>query len=167
MSMSSLVLELQQFSFIRDWPEIRKLEILPSEFCLICGDWDELGIRNLARSFLTKCYWMLENARVFTVREILREKQQGGVKLPPPPTQIRVNNWEIWSRVPFWGSLQKLDLPVCQKMPKTKNVWKHPLCMFRKIRVNRQVNLLQGAPKKGFFCHILIPFHLLMQNDLN
>ena len=32
MSISSLVLELWQFSFIRDWPEIRKSEIPPSDF---------------------------------------------------------------------------------------------------------------------------------------
>ena len=38
MSVSSLVLELWQFSFIRDWPEIRKSEISPSEFCPISGD---------------------------------------------------------------------------------------------------------------------------------
>ena len=37
MSISSLVLELWQFSFIRDWPEIRKSEIPPSEFCPISG----------------------------------------------------------------------------------------------------------------------------------
>ena len=43
MSISSLVLELWQFSFIRDWPEIRKSEIPPSEFCPISGDWDKFG----------------------------------------------------------------------------------------------------------------------------
>ena len=61
--------------FIRDWPEIRKSEISPSEFYLISGDWGELGIPNLAR----KCYWMLQNARVtaFTV--------SWGIKLLPPP----------------------------------------------------------------------------------
>ena len=47
MSISSLVLELWQFSFIRDWPEIRKSEIPPSEFCPISGYWDELWIPNL------------------------------------------------------------------------------------------------------------------------
>ena len=41
MSMSPLVLELLQF------PEIRKLEIPQSEFCLTLGDWDELRILNL------------------------------------------------------------------------------------------------------------------------
>ena len=44
MSTSSLVLEFWQFSFIRDWLEIRKLEIPPSEFCQITGDWGELQI---------------------------------------------------------------------------------------------------------------------------
>ena len=44
MSISSLVLELWLFSFIRDEPEIRKSEILPSEFFSISGDWDELWI---------------------------------------------------------------------------------------------------------------------------
>ena len=79
MSISSLVLELWQFSFIRDWPEIRKLEIPPSEFCTISGDWSEKGIPNLAWMFLMKCYWMSQNARVtaFVASELLRENQQG------------------------------------------------------------------------------------------
>ena len=95
MSLSSLVLELWQFLFLRDWPEIQKSEILLSEFCSISGDWGKLGITNLALKFLIECYWMLENAKVtaFTVYELLRKDQQGGggggVKLPP--TQIRVN----------------------------------------------------------------------------
>ena len=80
MSISSLVLELWQFSFIRDWPEIRKSEILLSEFCPISGDWGELGIPYLARMSLINCYWMLQNARVtaFIVSELLRENQQWG-----------------------------------------------------------------------------------------
>ena len=87
MSISSLVLELWQFSFIRDWPEIRKSEIPPSEFWQISGDWGELGIPNLARMSPIKCYWMLQNARVtaFTVFELLKENQQG-IKLPPATT---------------------------------------------------------------------------------
>ena len=44
MSISSLVLELWQFPFIRDWPDIWKSEIPSSDFCLISGDWGELGI---------------------------------------------------------------------------------------------------------------------------
>ena len=87
MPISSLVLELWQFSFIRDWSEIRKLEIPPSEFCPISRDWGKLEIPNLARMSLMQCYWMLQNARVtaFTVSDLLRENQQG-VKLPPPLT---------------------------------------------------------------------------------
>ena len=44
-SISLLVLELWKFSFIWDLPEIRKLEIPPSEFCSISGDWCKLGIQ--------------------------------------------------------------------------------------------------------------------------
>ena len=86
-SISSLVLELWQFTFVRDWPEIRKLEIPPSEFCPISQDWGELGIPNLAPMTLIKFYWMLQNARVtvFTVSELLRENQQKGNINPHPP----------------------------------------------------------------------------------
>ena len=56
MSISSLVLELWKFSFIRDLPEILKLEILLSEFCQISGNWSELRIPNLAQTSLMKCY---------------------------------------------------------------------------------------------------------------
>ena len=62
MSISSFVLELWQFTFIRDWPEIWKSEI-PS-FCSISKDWGELGIPNLARMSVMKCSWMLRNTRV-------------------------------------------------------------------------------------------------------
>ena len=73
-----MVLELWQFLFIRDWPEIRKSELPPSEFFQISGDWGKLEIPNLAQIFLMKYYWMLQNARVtaFTVSELLRENQQ-------------------------------------------------------------------------------------------
>ena len=56
MSVSSLVLEILQFSFIRDWAKIWKLEIPLSEFCPIFEDWGEWEIPNLARTFLIKCY---------------------------------------------------------------------------------------------------------------
>ena len=46
---SLLVLELYQFLFIRDWPEILKSEIPSSEFSPISGDWGKLGIPNLAQ----------------------------------------------------------------------------------------------------------------------
>ena len=95
MSISSLVLGLWQFPFIRDWWEIRKSEIPLSKFCSISGDWDKLRIPNLAWTFLIKCQWILQNARVtaFTVFRIIKGKPTGrGVKLPPPPSpsQIRV-----------------------------------------------------------------------------
>ena len=75
MSISSLVQELWQFTFIRDWPEILKSGIPLSEFCPISGDWGELGIPNLAKMSLIKCYYKLQNVKVtaFTVSELLRE----------------------------------------------------------------------------------------------
>ena len=74
-SISSLVLEFWQFSFTRDWPEIRKSEIHPSEFFPISEDWGKLWIPNLARMSLIEFYWMLQNAMVtaLTVFELLRE----------------------------------------------------------------------------------------------
>ena len=79
MPISSLVLKLWGCSFIRDWPEFRKLKVPPSDFLLISGDWGRLGIPNLAWMSLIKCYWMLLNAKVtaFTISELLREYQQG------------------------------------------------------------------------------------------
>ena len=59
MSISSLVLELWQFYFKRDWAEIRKSEIPQSEFCPLSGEWGELRIPNLARMSLLKCHWIL------------------------------------------------------------------------------------------------------------
>ena len=65
---------------MRDLPENHKLEIPPSEFFPISGDWGKLGKTNLARVFLMKWYLMLQNARVtvLTVSELLRENQQSG-----------------------------------------------------------------------------------------
>ena len=82
LSISSLVLELWQFPFIRDWPEIQKSEILPSEFCAISGDLGELGIPHLSQISLIKFYSILQNSRVtvFTVSELLSKSQQ----YPPP-----------------------------------------------------------------------------------
>ena len=83
--MSLLVLELLDFSFIRDWPEIQKPEIPPSEPCQTYGDWFKLGIPNKSKMFLMKCYCMLQNARVvaFTVFALLKTNQQGGGKITP------------------------------------------------------------------------------------
>ena len=84
-----LFLELWQFSFIMDWPEIQKLEIPPSGFCQISADWDMLWIPNLTRMSLIKSYWFLQNIRVtaYTVSNLLRKNQQG-VKLPSPPPRL-------------------------------------------------------------------------------
>ena len=87
MSISSLVLELWQFTSIRDWPEIRKPEIHLCEFCPISGYWGELGIPKLTEMSLIKYNWMLQNAGVtaFTVSALLKENQQGGKITAPAP----------------------------------------------------------------------------------
>ena len=93
MLVSLLVLELWQFSLIKDWSEIQQSEIHPSEFCPISGDWGNLGIPGLIEMLLMNCYWMLQNTRVtaFMVFELSRETQQGmgwkgvGVITPHPP----------------------------------------------------------------------------------
>ena len=78
MSLSWLVVELWQFLFIKDWPEIQKLEIPSPAFCPVSGHWDELRIPNFTRMSIIKSYWMLQNGRVtaFIVSELLRENQQ-------------------------------------------------------------------------------------------
>ena len=50
------------------------------KFCEISGDWDKLGISNLAQRFPIKFYSMLENAMVtaFIASDLSRENQQGG-----------------------------------------------------------------------------------------
>ena len=82
---SSFLLRLS-YIFVRDWPEIRKLEIPPSEFCPISEDWGKIGIQDLGGMFLIKSYLVLQNSRftAFTVPELLRENQQRVVKIPPP-----------------------------------------------------------------------------------
>ena len=92
MSISSLVPELRQFFFTRDWPEIRKSEIPPSEFCLISADWSELWVPHLAGMSLIECYWLPQNSRViaFTVLDLLREIQLGGGKITPLPHPFRL-----------------------------------------------------------------------------
>ena len=48
----------KQFTLVNDWPEIRKSEIPPSEFCPISGDWVELWIPNVS----DVCNEILQNA---------------------------------------------------------------------------------------------------------
>ena len=92
-SISLPVLELWEFSFIRDWPEIQKSEIPQSEFRPISPVWGKLQIPNLARLSLTDCSWMLKNSRVtaFTVFYLLSENhldegggEGGGIPFYPP-----------------------------------------------------------------------------------
>ena len=81
------VLELWQFLFIRDRPEIWKLEIPPSEFCPISEDWSELGIPNLARMFLECC--KMSGLQLL----LLTFYFYRGVKLLPPPSRLGLINY--------------------------------------------------------------------------
>ena len=109
MSISPLVLELSQFSFIRDWPEIRKSKISPSEFYPISGDWGKLGIPNFVLMLLIKCYWVLQNTRVtaFTISELLEsnlsKKSISGLK----------SRKIIWAKCPkkeyYWLNTEKMN----------------------------------------------------------
>ena len=72
MSISSIALELQQFSFIRDWPEIRKSEIFALRFAQYLGSGvTKLGILNLKRMSLIKCCWMLQECCERPIRVLL------------------------------------------------------------------------------------------------
>ena len=117
MSISSLVLELWQFSFIRNWPEIQISKIPP--FFPISGNWDELETPNLVRVSLMKCYWMLQNAKVTasTVSELLRENQHGtGVSNYLLPIQIKsITSFDILdssNQNPFVNIIFKLTITV-------------------------------------------------------
>ena len=98
MSISLLVLELWQFSFIRDWPEIRKSEISPSELCPISGDWSKLWVPNLAQMILILCYWILQNSRVTA---FYRSGFYRSWVIPPShtTTQIRVKRTKIQQKI--------------------------------------------------------------------
>ena len=62
------------------------------------GEWKKLGMPNLARISVIKCYWMTQNARLtaFTVFELLRENKQG-VKLLLL-NQIRVKKKDLFQK---------------------------------------------------------------------
>ena len=88
-----LVLELWRFFFIRVWPEIWISEIPPSEFCPISGDWDKLGIPNLARIFSNEILLNAPKCQGYSFYHfwIIKGKPTGGGVKLPSTTQIRVN----------------------------------------------------------------------------
>ena len=89
MLVSLVVLELRLF-FFRDWPEIWKSEIPPSEFSPIFGDWDKLGVPSLAQFFVIKSYYMLQGYSFYAFW-VIKGKPTWGVKLTPA-TQIMVKS---------------------------------------------------------------------------
>ena len=90
MSISSLVLELWQFSFIRDWPEIRKSEIPTSEFCPLSEDWSKFGANVSNRMLLNAAKFQgYSFYRFWVIKGKPTEGGAGGGKITP--TLIRVN----------------------------------------------------------------------------
>ena len=81
----SLVLELWQIYFIKDWPEIGNTPVwvLPNIW-----RWGELWITNLAQMFLIAYYWMLQYASGYSLYRfwVIKGKPTEEVKLPLPPT---------------------------------------------------------------------------------
>ena len=132
MSISSMVLELWRFS-LRDWPEIQKSKIPPSEFYPISGAGGKVRIPNMARMSPIKCYWMLQNARVtaFTVSELLKENQQSGGKITYPTPRLglmrkklAIKQYVIWSE----------NLNVVKNLSIIKNEKKFPGEYFQNIK---------------------------------
>ena len=74
---SFLVLELWQFFFIRDWPEIRKSEIPMSEFCPIPGEWCKLPYAAKCQVYSFYRFWVIKG-----------KPTGGGIKKLPPPTRL-------------------------------------------------------------------------------
>ena len=88
MSISSLVLELWQFTFIRDWPEILKWEIPCLSFAQYLGlvrD-TKFGSNVFNEMLLNSAKWQGNSFYRFSV---IKGKLAGGSKITPP-TQIRV-----------------------------------------------------------------------------
>ena len=83
--------ELWQFSFLREIDQKsgnRKYHHLSFAQYLETG---RVRDTKLVRMSLMKCHGMLQNARVtaFTISELLRENQQGRVKITPPRLGVR------------------------------------------------------------------------------
>ena len=84
MSISSLVLELWQFSFLTDWPQIHRSEISPSLNCPIPGDWvrDAKYGTNVSNKMLLNAAKVYSYVRFWVIKG---KPTDGDLKLPPPP----------------------------------------------------------------------------------
>ena len=85
MSISWLAMEFWQFSFLKDWPEIRKLEIPLSEF------------------FSTKFRMNVSNKKIVNIAKcqgysfyrfwVITRKSNGGEIPPPPPPRLALRHY--------------------------------------------------------------------------
>ena len=122
-SISLLVLQLWQFSFIRDFRNTT--DIRNTTIWVLSNIWRPGQVRDtkFGTNILIKRNWMLQNARVtaFIVPELLRENQQRSMKLPHP-TQPRLGLKTIqrWHCCKIWG-IKWSQVVADQKHPKTKD----------------------------------------------
>ena len=102
MIISSPAPELWQFTFIRGLPGIRKLEIPPSEFCPISGDWER--VRDNKFETVVSSEILLNAAKCqgcnFYRFRVFKGKPTGGVgggKITPSPhpTQIKTKQCQL------------------------------------------------------------------------
>ena len=95
MSISLLVLQVKQF-FLRNWPEIWKSEIHPSDFCPIFGEWSELGIPNLTGMFYNEKLLNPAKCQVYSYRFwVITRKPTWGKNIPTTHHSSWVEmNWE-------------------------------------------------------------------------
>ena len=115
MSISALTLELWQFSFIKDWPEIRNRKY---PVCVFPNIWRLELVRDtkFGMNVSNKILLNTANARVtaFTVSKLLRENQQewgrGGKITLHPPTLIRVKNNKLLNGCFYLQNKREWDL---------------------------------------------------------
>ena len=90
MSVSLLALELWRFSFVRDWPEIQKSEIPPSEFCPISRQVinTKFGTNVSNRMLLNVA--KIQGYSFYRFWVIKGKPSGGGGGITPTPTQVRV-----------------------------------------------------------------------------
>ena len=70
----------------------------PPEFCPISRDWGKLGIPNLTRMPLMKCYWMLKNASFYHFWVIKGKPTGVGVTINLTPLTSRLG-LTLWHSV--------------------------------------------------------------------
>ena len=98
MSISWLVLELWQFSFIKDWPKIQKSKISSSEFCPRSRDWGTKFGTNISNKMLLSAA-KYQGYCFYHFWAIKGKPTERRVKSPPTHTQIRLHKSATKSKI--------------------------------------------------------------------